>query len=395
MKNKGLLNVLIGVVGYFVFTVVFIVVASLFKMSFSTSGSIALIRFIYLVVPVILGFILAKRSQTFLKTFFSVIIVIYLIQAAYSGICYQLRNSYLNLWQSNIQQAKGAQFSVGFYQHKLNDKNKDGLIDGVEIQTEISIRNLTKGQYSYSLVFFNPVLNRGSAMKASQFLKHDNTPFFLRVDQNVNPKNYEELLQGDVDIKFVLHKSAEISEYGQKILMFHRWSPFFRTTTWDGYDSAFQLDFYGDGVVFDKKIGVMSFYPDSIQRKMIIPNKIIKDYGRDSDNDGLFDELVLALECDSIYEGPLYFQANLKSDPKVMFYGETKSGKGLGIVDLVFNVKELKEKNIEGVIVFENIVIANNSFQCPDGKCEIVNKPKLTVYLKAYQVESFVASDYK
>lgn len=68
-----------------------------------------------------------------------------------------------------------------------------------------------------------------------------------------------------------------------------------------------------------KGVGLLSPPLATIQREQVLFRGFAGEEARDADGDGLYEALGVFFEVDSIYEGPLYLQAELPGSPRPHF----------------------------------------------------------------------------
>ena len=143
-----------------------------------------------------------------------------------------------------------------------------------------------------------------------------------------------------------------------------------------------------------------TFPRDKIQRPQVIFRDYLGDHGRDLDGDGLFDELVISMALDSIYEGPVYFQAfidyaSLSGARKLLPTFESKLEKGSVNLDYVINGEQLRRLGGNGPYTLKTFIMMNNTPYCPQVQCPNKNKPIFTVYLSPYTTGSYRAEQFE
>ena len=200
------------------------------------------------------------------------------------------------------------------------------------------------------------------------------------------------LERGTLQVDLELWKKLEPDETIQRIIWFSRWSAFFRTVTWDGLDS----EIHKDEILVARvpELATVSLAADRIQRDQVIFKKYLGDFGRDLNKDNFFEDLVITMQVDSIYEGELFTEAEIEGviGP---FFGACPVTRGIVEVNLVLDGSKIRQAKKNGPYKIRNISVMNNSLFCPGGQCNPKNQPPFTVHLGDYVTTQYQSSQFK
>jgi len=349
----------------------------------------------YYIIPFLCALISSLLFRPFWSYFWKTVLAIFLVHVLYSTIICSLRMNFLNAWNKNIEQSKKVQLKIHSFRHQMIDDDEDQLIDGIRFLSDIEASSFPQGKYvvSIQLIQQGKIISGGVIGNYTfKILKEKSYSDQMVVE--FKTENYKDFLEkGKIDIRLELKKHLKINEYGKKIIALSRWAAFFRrATSWEGYDSQI----YNDIIDIHRNDYVHSFSLESekIQRKQVIFQKYIEDYGQDLDGDGIFDEMVVVMEVDSIYNGPIYFQADLEGS-SVWFGNKTLIKKGLERLTIVLDGAKFKKSGLDGPYKIRNLVLLNNDPYCPGGRCVTENKPAFTVYLDDYITNAYKAENFE
>ena len=172
-----------------------------------------------------------------------------------------------------------------------------------------------------------------------------------------------------------------------------RWAAFFCPTSRLGYDPVLYDDIV-EIARFDA-VDTVALAPETIQRNQLVFLRYLGDTGRDDDGDGLFDALIVSIELDSIYAGPLYVQAQIAGAASGHVQQTSPIGKGIGQFDVVLDGGRLRALGRDGPYTLVAFALLNNDPYCPGGACVIENRPVFTVYLDAYTTKAYRAEQFE
>ena len=144
-----------------------------------------------------------------------------------------------------------------------------------------------------------------------------------------------------------------------------------------------------------ENLGEVALAPAKIQRKHVIFKGFAGDFGRDLDGNGLFDELVVVLEVDTIHDGPIFFQAEVRAPFRALLHHETRSTKGAARLEFVIDGTAIKRTGRDGPYQLGGMYLLNNSPYCPGGVCAAPNLPKFSVALGRYTTKPYRAEQFE
>jgi hypothetical protein len=96
--------------------------------------------------------------------------------------------------------------------------------------------------------------------------------------------------------------------------------------------------------------------------------RYIKDFGRDLNGNGLFEQLVVTLEVESVYEGILFMEAVVSGGTYPLFY-ETHVAKGVSTIEYVIDGDHLLEFGFDGPYELYDVEIFNEDPECQSEDC--------------------------
>ena len=392
-------KILIFTLAYFGILISLIVITLIFDIKLS-SGLEFFLRFptpwllllwsVYYIVPFIVAVFFAFRTRLLWRNFFTLTILIFAIHFLYSAAVSVPRFLYAHGYQKDMEQSKKRTLNITLFEHQFKDENHDGLTDKVILKSNFA-SSLPNGNY---ILFANLSQNGqglpGSVIGAYDFSvtdgKYTYSPTF-----EFNPENFRNFT-GNLDVDLELRKDISPSNYGKTLVFLCRWAAFFCPTSMEGYDPVINNDLLIIQEV--KRAYAFSLPTGTIQREQATFVKFLKDFGRDTNGNGVFDELAIQMELDSIYEGPIYFSADVDGSSNFFSY-TTSIKKGVITVDFVVDGTKLKELGFNGPYKLKNFYFLNNDPYCPYGKCIIKNQPPFTVYLERYTTKSYRVEQFE
>lgn len=346
---------------------------------------------IYYIAPFVIAIVFAFRVRPFWSNFIVLVISIFALHFLYSTVVSVPRFLYAQQWQKDIQQSQAGTLKVNSFEHRFDDNNKDGLTDKIILKGNLDVSLLINGNYTLlGNLSRNGQPIPGGGIGTADFAVTNSKNLYSPIFE-INPVNFKDFT-GNLDVNLELRKDVSPSEYGKVLIFFCRWTAFFCPTSKEGYDSIIYHDLLLIQEV--KSAHTFSLSTGTIQRDQVTFVKFLNDFGRDTNGNGIFDELVIQVELDSIYEGPLYFSAQV--DGASNFFSQTTSvKKGVTTVDFVMDGTELKKLGLNGPYKLSNFYFLNNDSYCPGGKCIIKNQPPFTVYLERYTTKSYRVEQFE
>ena len=101
------------------------------------------------------------------------------------------------------------------------------------------------------------------------------------------------------------------------------------------------------------------------------------------------------MELDSIYQGPLYVQAQIEGVASGHVQQTSVIGKGITRFDVTIDGDRLRELGRDGPYTLGAFALLNNDPYCPGGTCVIENRPVFTVYLDGYTTKAYRAAQFE
>jgi len=219
---------------------------------FPASWQTALVCLYYL-APLLIAFVFGLLFRPFWNHFRDLLMSIFLVHLLYSIGIYGWRQAYLNERQEVITQSSLAEIRAESFSHRLLDNDHDGRVDEVALWGRLNVRELPPGRYITGIVLSqgNELISDGLVAK-SGFQKGDKGEVDLKF--SFDPRRYGQRFEHPVRMDLYIYRVVEVSEEAEQITWFSRWTPFLRTTSWQGQDQ----DFYGDLVRIEIIYGVDS-----------------------------------------------------------------------------------------------------------------------------------------
>jgi hypothetical protein len=350
--------------------------------------------FIY-AAPFVIALVFAVPRRPAWRAFLAVVVPIFLVHGAFGALAAQLRAAYLTEWREDERLAKAAKLTPGTFTHEELDGTGDGLVDSIVISGDLKAENLPPGHYQAWGGLFQgtpPTIADSFPLHEVILAEMMNGPVALRFE--ADPQHLREASsRGPLTLDIELQKWRKPDLKGQLILSLCGWAAFFCPTPRGGGDR----DIHSDQIDLARFAGVYGFSldPAGIQREQLVFRRFVGDFGRDLDGDGLFDELVIQLEVDSIWQGELYFQARLNGYQGPSINHETQVSQGISTVELVIDGSQLKSIGLDGPYTIKRPLVFNNTPYCPGGKCENKNRPMFTVYVSDYTTGPYAAEAFE
>ena len=333
-----------------------------------------LILIYYYVLPPVLAVILGMMFRPFWPNFRNFLVTIFVIHGLYSFVVSVIRHQYLMQRQAEFDSGQSTDIQLKSVRHELTDRNGDGVLNELNIYADIDLAQLQPGRYDMKAVLVkgdNPVLHGELTAPAFDVVAGSSgnmAVHFVSDFEAINPSYRQTVF----DVDFQLNKEPIADYQLEKILAFSRWAPFFRETAWNGSDPQFRdaSRTIAEWVSADKVV-YQPYGPASAPIEFF---RFADDFGRDEDNDGLFDYLVITLDVSSHYAGPLYVQAYLTAAPYPLYFS-TKVEKGLQTIEYVIGGDYIQELAVDGPYQFQDFEIFNEDPGCGEKDCN--SKPKV------------------
>lgn len=332
--------------------------------------------------------------RPFPRNFLAVLTVIVLSQGIYSVGAMALRDARAADLAEDARASAAAIQGLRAYEHRLDDANGDGLIERIVLSGEIEVAGLPPGDYA--------VAAQLSQAASDAPLHFSQTRLALPVGASapvaftiaLSARRFQEVAgDGPLEVSLEVTKDRRLSRRDRTILTLCAWAPYFCATTRLGLDRAIY-----DRVLSLKRfeaVGRVALAATEIQREQVIFKGFAGDFGRDLDGNGRFDELVVALELDSIYQGPIFFQAQIQAPFQAILHHETRIAAGQDRLEFVIDGAALSQASLDGPYDLGVFVLMNNDPYCPGGVCPPANLPKFSVYLDSYTTGSYRAGQFE
>ncbi len=219
------------------------------------TGLMLLIWFLYYGAPLILASIFGFLFKPFAKSFRNIFFAILIIQLFFSFILMTLRWDYLQNFNNKNRWKKSDRISIEKITPRQFDRNQDGYIEEIRLDVVFDFTRLRPSDY----LLHAAIVPGGSV---SAFIVDGGGEFSIVKTGGENKFEREFIVAPRTDLgplpiglqnfqlKFLLFRIVMIDEYGKNILAFTRWSPFLRSTHWDGSDP----EIYEDWRPLDNKI---------------------------------------------------------------------------------------------------------------------------------------------
>ena len=347
--------------------------------------------------PPLIALAFGWRLRPFARHALALWLAILLVQGAASGAVMVLRAGLAAQWDADARASTAAILNVAEVGHDLRDDDGDGLIDRVALDGRIRTQGLPPGDYrvTASLIEAAPGLQRRSAgeMKFPRSSRASG-PLDLTFAFDLDATGLAELAAaGPLTLQVEIAKWRRPDDTAQTILTLCAWVPFGCRTSRGGGDSDIR-----DEILILRRfenLGEVALAPADIQRKHVIFKGFAGDFGRDLDGNGLFDELVVVLEVDSIHDGPIFFQAEVRAPFRALLHHETRSTKGAERLEFVIDGTAIQRAGRDGPYELSGMYLLNNSPYCPGGVCPPPNLPKFSVTLGRYTTKSYRAEQFE
>jgi len=352
--------------------------------------------FIYVyAVPFVIALVFAVPRRPAWRAFLAVAVPIFLIHGAFGALAALLRTAYLAEWREDERLTRAAKLTPGAFAHEELDESGDGLVDRIVFSGDLEAEKLPPGHYrAWGGLFQGAPPAIAGALPLQDVILEEmtNGPVALRFE--ADPQDLREASsRGPLMLDIELQKWRAPDRKGRLILSICGWVTILCPTPRGGTDH----DIHSDQIELARLEEVYSFNldPGAIQREQLVVRQFVGDFGRDLDGDGMFDELVIRIEVDSIWQGELYLQARLNEYQGSPLNHETRVAKGVSTVEFVIDGGQLAAADLDGPYTIRGPLIFNNTPHCPGGKCENKNRPMFTVYLEDYTTGPYPAEAFE
>jgi hypothetical protein len=356
-----------------------------------------LLGFAYYLAPPLIALGFGWRLRPFARHALGLYLAILLVQGGYSLVVTLLHADLAADWEADRRASSAAIHELAEAGHQLHDDDGDGLIDRVALDGRVRTLGLPPGDYRIAAILTEapPGRQRRSA-GPMKFPRGSGAsgPLDLAFAFDLRAPGLGELAAaGPMTLHVEVTKSRRPDGHARTILRLCAWAPFACPTSRAGLDGAIH-----DEILTLRRfenLGEVALAPAEIQRKHVIFKGFAGDFGRDLDGNGSFDELVVALEVDSIHDGPIFFQAEIRAPFQALLHHETRSTKGATRLELVIDGTAIARAGRDGPYELGGMVLMNNSPYCPGGVCPPPNLPKFSVTLGSYTTGPYRAAQFE
>ncbi len=356
-----------------------------------------LIGFAYYLAPPLIALGFGWRMRPFARHALALWLAIMLVQGGYSLGVTLMHTRLVAAWDADRQASIAAIHGLAEAGHQLHDDDGDGLIDRIALDGRVRTRDLPPGDYEVAAILTEaPPGQRRRIAGPMRFPRSSSASdaLDLAFALDLGAPGLEELAAaGPMALHVEVTKSRHPDDHARTILMLCAWAPFACPTPRNGWDAAIR-----DEVLALRRfenLGEVALEPGTIQRKHVIFKGFAGDFGRDLDGNGLFDELVVTLEVDTIHDGPIFFQAEMRAPFRALLHHATRSTQGAEFLEFVIDGTALRRGGEDGPYELGAMILMNNSPYCPGGVCPPPNLPKFSVYLDSYTTGPYRAEQFE
>jgi hypothetical protein len=361
-----------------------------------------LLGFSYYLAPPLIALGFGWLLRPFARNALTLWLAILLVQGGYSLAAIMLRAGLAADWEADRLASSAAIHKLVEAGHELHDDDGDGLIDRVALDGRVRTLGLPQGDYRVTAILTEapPGQRRRSAgpMKFPRGASASNSkasgPLDLAFAFDLSASGLRELAAaGPMTLQVEVAKWRRPDDTARTILTLCAWAPFACPTSHSGRDPAIHQEI----LILRRfeNLGEVALAPADIQRQHVIFKGFAGDFGRDLDGNGLFDELVVVLEVDTIHDGPIFFQAEIRAPFQALLHHQTRSTKGAERLEFVIDGTAIKRAGLDGPYELSGMYLLNNSPYCPGGVCAAPNLPKFSVRLGRYTTGPYRAEQFE
>ena len=356
-----------------------------------------LIGFAYYLAPPLIALGFGWRMRPFARHALALWLAIMLVQGGYSLAVTLMHARLVAAWDADRQASTAAIHGLAEAGHQLHDDDGDGLIDRIALDGRVRTRGLPPGDYEVAAILTEaPPGQRRRIAGPMRFPRSSSASgaLDLAFALDLGAPGLEELAAaGPMALHVEVTKSRHPDDHARAILMLCAWAPFACPTPRNGRDAAIR-----DEILTLRRfenLGEVALEPGAIQRKHVIFKGFVGDFGRDLDGNGLFDELVVTLDVDTIHDGPIFFQAEMRAPFRALLHHATRSTQGAEFLEFVIDGTALRRAGEDGPYELGAMILMNNGPYCPGGVCPPPNLPKFSVYLDSYTTGPYRAEQFE
>jgi hypothetical protein len=323
---------------------------------------------LYYIIPFFLALLFGILFRPFWLSLRNVLVTIFIIHGLYSVVMFGIRYHYLQKYEADVHATRLLRLDNFQVSHDMSSPGSDGLIHRITFLGTFDLSQYPHGQYTiFTEITQNGNLVPGGDLGAYDFILKEGSPRDVRVLFESHPQDYQDHFgRGNFEVNAGIQRIFSVDEDGKKILAFTRWAPLIRYTSWDGRDP----EIYDDVLDIDYITGVdrFSLIPLRWSPRIVTLKSYVGDSGRDLNGNGLFEQLVITLQVQSSYEGPLFIEAVVSGGTYPLFY-ETYVEKGVNIIEYVVDGDHLLEFGFDGPYELYDIQVFNEDPECQKEDC--------------------------
>ena len=353
--------------------------------------------FAYYLAPPLIALGFGWRLRPFARHALGLWLAILLVQGGYSLAATLLRASLAADWEADRLASAAAIHKLVEAGHRLHDDDGDGLIDRIALDGRIRTLGLPPGDYGVAAILAEaPPGQRRRGAGSMRFPRSTSAsgPLDLAFAFDLRAAGLGELAAaGPMTLHVEITKTRGPDASARTILTLCAWAPFACPTSRAGLDP----EIHEEILILRRfeDLGEVALAAADIQRRHVIFKGFAGDFGRDLDGNGLFDELVVTLEVDSIHDGPIFFQAEVRAPFQALLHHQTRSTNGATRLEFVIDGTAIQRVGRDGPYELGGMILMNNSPYCPGGVCAAPNLPKFSVTLGDYTTGPYRAEQFE
>jgi len=363
---------------------------------FPSAWGLFLVALMY-AVPLALALVAGTLKRPFWPNGLAVVGIVFVLHALYGGATTALRGLKALAWEAEIAVTERAEWDIEKIDVATEDDDGDGLVDRVTMTLRVDPGSLPAGDYSLR-VGLSPEGTQGAsgaptAGAGRDFTVADDAGGF-DIELALSPKRVAAVAaEGETLLRFDLDRWMSVPPATEALLQFCAWAALFCPTALSGYDPAIQQRAIQLPALAAKLR--IDLPPDRLQRDQVVFQRYLGDRGRDVDGDGLYDALVITMELDSIWQGPVFLQAYLDAAQRFLPTFESRLERGVVTFDYLIDGKTLARLGRDGPFQVTDFYLLNNTPHCPNVQCPNDNQPMFSLRLPSYTTGSYRAADFE
>lgn len=171
------------------------------------------------------------------------LLTILALQLLYSFSINMLRWEYLQKARVQGRWSQNDKLKIAAFQNRYLDQNQDGLKDELQVRVTCDLTRIRRGEYLIDAAVVPGGANSPLVLEGGGMVKVE-----ARGEKNMFVQTFSVRPQGGLapaighdlhfQLKFILSRIISVDDRGTWLRQLGRWSPYFRTTGWDGSDPA-------------------------------------------------------------------------------------------------------------------------------------------------------------